>query len=496
MTERAERQPHGLIIVHVDGLSNQYLRSALAGGFMPFVQQLIEREGYEILPYRCGVPSTTPFAQAGILYGDNAEIPSFRWWDKQSGLLLAFGGHSSFRHVAHKYFHGCEPLTRGGACIAACYPAGALETFGIAYRERNSALPMRPHALAHILANWALNPLHILDWLRRGALQVWKTTWDYWRARLRGQPAAQMYVLSGMLEEIFLHQITRYATVQAMADGYPVIYAGFYAYDETAHAFGPDADYSFHILKHVDNTLRRVARQRTAQARHYELVILSDHGQVQTLPFLQQYGRHLADFIAEWLPAYAVEEVRGKKVMPSDALDGHIVLTFSGGLAHGYFRDLSWRLDHDEIEQRFPGLIQKLAELHGIGGVLLRNGKGDVIVTATGRFTFDESELPDGTRQYLAQFDEPEVLARQLHRLNAFERSGDFILYGAVVNGRQINFETQVGGHGSLGGEQLHPFVLAKREWALDTSAVRGAHELHPLLTVLRERVLGPSRVT
>ncbi len=486
--------PQGLVIAHVDGLSHHYLHSALARGYMPFVRQLMEQEGYEILPYRCGVPSTTPFAQAGILYGDNAEIPSFRWWDKQSGISIAFGEHSSFRLVAHKYFHGCEPLTRGGACIAACYPGEAVETFGIAFRERNPTLPRRPHALVHVLAQWALNPVNILDWLRRGVFQLWKTNWDYWRARLRGQPAANMYVLSGMLEEIFLHQVTRYATVQAMADGYPVIYAGFYAYDETAHAFGPDADYSFHILKHVDHTLRRIAKQRAAQARRYELVILSDHGQTQTRPFVQQYGRHLADFVADGLPTYAVEETRGIKRSPGEALDGHIVLTYSGGLAHGYFRDLSWRLEYGEIEERFPGLIAKLANLAGIGGVLLRDGQRDLIVTAAGRFTFDgHSAIPEATRQFLAQFDEPEVLARQLHRLNTFERAGDFILFGEWRDGQQINFEIQVGGHGSLGGEQLHPFVLARREWGFDTSAVSGAHELHPLLASLRDRLVGRS---
>jgi hypothetical protein len=475
-------------------LSHAYLHSALARGYMPFVRQLIEQEGYEILPYRCGVPSTTPFAQAGILYGDNTDIPSFRWWDKQIGLLIAFGEHSSFRHVAHKYFGGCEPLTRGGACIAACYPAGAVETFGIAYRERNPDLPTRPHALAHFLANWALNPVHIADWLRRGAFQLWKTNWDYWRARWRGQAAARLYVLSGMLEEMFLHQMTRYAVIQAMADGYPVIYAGFYAYDETAHAFGPDTDYSFHILKHVDHTLRRIAKQRATQTRHYELVVLSDHGQSPTVPFVQQYGRHLADYVAEWLPTYAVEEVRGKKVTP-EALDGHIVLTYSGGLAHGYFRDLSWRLGYEEIESRFPGFIDKLAALPGIGGVLLRGDTGDLIVTAAGRFSINAaSPLPAAVRQYLAQFDEPEVLAQQLHRLNAFERSGDFILFGAWLDGRQVNFETQVGGHGSLGGEQLHPFLLVKPTWGLDTSRIGGAHELHPLLAALRKRLLFPKR--
>jgi len=57
----------GLVILHVDGLSAAALERALAAGQMPFVRRLLDAEGYQVRPYRCGVPSTTPFAQAGIL---------------------------------------------------------------------------------------------------------------------------------------------------------------------------------------------------------------------------------------------------------------------------------------------------------------------------------------------------------------------------------------------------------------------------------------------
>ncbi len=94
--------PRGLVVIHIDGLGYDNLQKALAGGYLPFVKSLLENEDYEVLPYRCGIPSTTPYCQAGILYGDNAEIPSYRWWDKQAGLPISFGANSSFKHVAHR----------------------------------------------------------------------------------------------------------------------------------------------------------------------------------------------------------------------------------------------------------------------------------------------------------------------------------------------------------------------------------------------------------
>src|ERR1700736_2016352 len=54
----------GLVVLHVDGLGADSLENALRDGDMPFTQHLITSEGYTIHRYRCGVPSTTPFAQA------------------------------------------------------------------------------------------------------------------------------------------------------------------------------------------------------------------------------------------------------------------------------------------------------------------------------------------------------------------------------------------------------------------------------------------------
>ena len=92
---------------------------------MPFIQSLIDTEGYELHRYRCGIPSTTPFVQAGILYVDNSDIPSFLWWDREQQLLVQFGAGSTFKEVAGQYFQGGHPLTHDGASIAVCYPAGA-----------------------------------------------------------------------------------------------------------------------------------------------------------------------------------------------------------------------------------------------------------------------------------------------------------------------------------------------------------------------------------
>ena len=47
-----------------------------------------------------------------------------------------------------------------------------------------------------------------------------------------------------------------------------------------------------------------------------------------------------------------------------------------------------------------------------------------------------------------------------LRRLAADEASGDLILFGAYDGERIACFDDQVGGHGSVGGEQQRPFLI------------------------------------
>ncbi len=473
----------GLVVVHIDGLGADSLEDALDEGHMPFTKSLMASEGYEIHRYRCGIPSTTPFAQAGILYGDNSEIPSFRWWDREQQLAVQFGPGATFKKVADKYFRGCEPLAQDGACIAACYPAGAAETFGINYQDRNYSKDEKFRSAWTIVLPYLANPLHLADLVLHGAESMVDTAKAYFENRLGGRKPAVAYAITDVLEEMFVHHLTRYAVMRAMHKGYQSIYAGIYAFDETGHAFGADDPYTMGILKHVDNTIKKIARARDGQ---YELVVLSDHGQINTVPFSQVSEVALGEHVAGWLPGYRVQEMKGKAYGPDeDKAVGRVNITNSGGLSHLYFADRRARMTYTELNAQFPDLAQRVAGIDAITLVMARDGREDVFLTG-GRELRGEAVKP-----VLAEFDDPDILLSQLSRLNSFGMSGDLVMFGAFKDGKQVNFENQAGGHGSIGGEQAHPFVFAKREWAIDTSKVIGAHELHPILTRLRDSLRG-----
>jgi type I phosphodiesterase/nucleotide pyrophosphatase len=471
----------GLVVVHIDGLGADSLEQAFREGDMPFTKSLMATEGYEVHRYRCGIPSTTPFVQAGILYGDNSEIPSFRWWDRKQQVLVAFGPGSSFKKVADKYFRGCRPLAEGGAAIAACYPAGAAETFGITYQARNYSKADGFRSAWSVVLPYFANPLNIADLLVHGATSIARTVKAYVDARFGGHRPAAAYVMTDALEEMFVHHLTRHAVTKAMRSRYPAIYAGFYAFDETGHAFGPDDRYSLEILKHVDDTIKKIAE---ARAGRYELVVLSDHGQIDTVPFSHISNVALGELVAGWLPGYRVQEEKGKAYGPDEKeAAGRVVLTYSGGLAHLYFADRPARLRYSQLIGEFPELAINIAKVDGVGLVMAREGNEDVFLTG------GQELRGDAVKQELAQYDDPGILLSQLSRLNSFELSGDLVIFGSFKEGKQVNFENQAGGHGSIGGEQAHPFVFAKRDWQIDTTSIIGAHELHPILSDLRDRL-------
>jgi len=308
-----------------------------------------------------------------------------------------------------------------------------------------------------------------------------RTAKDYAIARSEGRHPARGYVAVDVVEEIFIHHLTRYAVQKAMREGYSPIYGAFYAFDETAHAFGPSDRSAMHVLKHVDRTIRKVASVR---GEAYELLVLSDHGQVETTRFAGARGRAFGEVLAELLPGFRIQEIKGAHYgPPKDQATGRVRVTMSGGLAHVYFDGRRARMGHTELTAQHPDLARAVSGLRQVALVMSRDGGEDVF-----HVRGEEIRGPR-IKPLLAAYDDPDILFAQLSRLNSFQSCGDLIVFGAFVDGKQVNFEDQAGGHGSIGGDQLHPFVLAKKEWEIDTSSVRGAHELHPILSRLRDRL-------
>src|SRR6185437_5644925 len=89
---RRERRPddgqRGLVMLQIDALAYVELRRAIELGYCPTISKMVRQEGYTLRRWFCGLPSATPYCQAGFFHGENENIPAFRFYDKRERRVI------------------------------------------------------------------------------------------------------------------------------------------------------------------------------------------------------------------------------------------------------------------------------------------------------------------------------------------------------------------------------------------------------------------------
>ena len=118
------------------------------------------------------------------------------------------------------------------------------------------------------------------------------------------------------------------------------------------------------------------------------------------------------------------------------------------------------RLTREEIDARYPGLIDGLVTHPEIGFVLVRSAGGSSLVIGAGGQPRSGAPARSIGDDPLAPFGPDAV--DQVREVDGYRTVADL-----MVNSRYdpdldevAAFEHQVGSHGALGGPQTHPFVL------------------------------------
>ena len=106
----------GLVMLEIDGLSYQRMQRALDQGIMPTAKRLVKTGKHTLAHTDCGLPSQTSACQAGIMYGDNYNIPAFRWYDKEQGRLYVSNNFKDAAEINGRYSNG-QGLLRDGTSI-------------------------------------------------------------------------------------------------------------------------------------------------------------------------------------------------------------------------------------------------------------------------------------------------------------------------------------------------------------------------------------------
>ncbi|MEM9607584.1 MAG: phage holin family protein [Actinomycetota bacterium] len=534
MIRRSIRERHrfdesdepGILLLQIDGLSHAVLLEAVEDGHAPYLASLLRTGRHRVHPWECDLSSQTGAMQAGILFGNNEDMPAFRWHEKESGEILVSNNPRHAAEIERRQSDGAGLLADDGASRGnvfsgdapdALYTFSALRAGSDVGRSRLLSLFASPSWIVRILG------LFVADIVReqRSARAARRAD-----VRPRGHRGGTYPLLRASVT-VGLTEITTATLAGDIYRGVPIAYADFVGYDEVAHHSGIRRPESLDTLRRTDDHIRRLMLGVPDAPRPYELIVLSDHGQTQGATFLQRHGLTLEELVHQlagsarvvapplvteaWGNVNALmtdvvndehsvasrvvrralrKRIRGdgevelgpsshpQPVAGPEVGDEEIVILASGNLGLVTFSHLEGRATLEQIEVRHPGLIAGLADHDGVGFVMVRSASGDSLVLGAQGV----HHLADGTVEGVDPLlPYGENAARHLRRTSGFRNCPDLIVNGRfdVETDEGAAFEELIGFHGGLGGLQARPFVMVPSRTSSPTQPIVGAEELH-----------------
>jgi hypothetical protein len=148
-----------------------------------------------------------------------------------------------------------------------------------------------------------------------------------------------------------------------------------------------------------------------------------------------------------------------------------LVVCASGNLGLVYFPRVPGRLTFEDIEARWPGLVDALSTHPGIGFVMVRTAdRGPIAVGEHGiHYLRDDSvKGDDPVAPYGGHSSDG------LRRVDGMEHCPDILVISMLdpSTDEVAAFEELIGSHGGLGGPQTKPFILHPSDWTVDQPIV------------------------
>lgn len=548
-----EDAKRGLIVIQVDGLSHRALKDAIEKGHAPHLRRLLQHDS-TMAPWRCGLPSSTPSSQAGIMYGDNSGIPAFRWYDKQRSTAVVVKQPWVVAFLQQGFSQQHPGIMTGGSSYVNLYDGGAARSLFTLSTFQPRRFFEGVQGLGFVTI-FLLNPFRTLKVVFLAIREQLTDAIQRLALRLKGDPHIPFPGIHSVMRAVsnaIFREIETFAILIDIYRGVPAIYATYYGYDDTAHHFGIDSLAARQSLRDIDTSIGQIDRmRRTNLSRAYDLIILGDHGLTPSEPFRYVFRQTLGQYIAkqlgnsiflteqsegepgyvlrtrllldeltaieEGLPRSAARAARrlrllverrlhlSEPILPEADINrqSDVVVRASGPLVHVYLNITRKQMDLSEISSAYPELIVSLLNHKGIWLVAGREQGECLIMSRDGILTIgqDQRVHVEG-RDPLERLSAPWLAAEQIVRVASFRQGGDLIVLGDYdpIRDCVVCFEDQLASHGGIGGDQDLPVIVYPRRltwW--DPSRVRNSQDLYALFARLRgfpdsEEVLTESR--
>jgi uncharacterized membrane protein YvlD (DUF360 family) len=524
LIEPGDEGKPGIIFIEIDGLAHDALERAIRAGKASTMHKWIESGTHVLVPWETDFSSQTSASQAGILHGDNSEIPAFRWFDKEQGLVIVSSNLKVLGPFEKAHSDGNGLLAHGGTARASLLSGDADEVMLVASRVTEER--------AESYRSFFASPL---NFTHTAMLLFWEMileTGAKWREKIsKPQPRLDRHLKYTAIRAamtVALRDLSLNGVVGDMLRGAPYCYVTLAGYDEVAHHSGLDRHETLTVLRKIDSRLKNVVNLAKISPRDYHFVILSDHGQTMGATFLQRYGYDLEELVrrsvspgtavggpstyaqtgagagvaagqSDWEHVSTIDvaakesgvskgrigglldrRLHAGDPVPSSMTD--LVVMASGNLGIISFTGPKHRVTLEEMERDQPGLIDKLVSHPGVGFVMVAtagNGTGPdtVIIGKQGRHYLSDDRV-EGEDPLLVYGPNA---ARHARRTTSFGNCPDLLVVSTYWPETEENaaFEELIGNHGGLGGEQTRPFILYPTGWELADPELVGAESVY-----------------
>lgn len=516
----------GTVFLQLDGVGYGVLREALDGE-QPLMPTLAALRGstHRLTPWRTDWSSQTGASQLGILHGTNDDVPAFRWYEKETGVVMVSNRPSGAaelqrRAVARTGQYGL--LETDGASRGNLFSGGARQlalVLSVAARRGRET-----RSRAGYFAYFA-DPANATRTAVSFVAEIFREIGQSLRARMRREsprvPRGGLYPFLRAFVTVVQRDVVVAAVIGDVLGGRTTVYADLVAYDEVAHHSGPRGRDTRQVLRSLDRSVRLIVKATDHAPRPYRVVLLSDHGQSMGETFAGAFGLTLEDLVRAGcgLPvprragrtpsgAEAREAARAALHRPEEparrgggwdrrsgrsARDqedrpprgtGPVVLA-SGNLALVSFPDVQGRMSREAIDARHPALLRALADHPGVGFLLVHSDEHGPVAIGAGacEHRLEKGEVV-GERDPLACFGPGAAAA--VRRTAGFPHAADIMVNSSVdpATGEVHAFEEQIGSHGGLGGEQNQAFLLSPLRLSDPVAAgeLVGAEQVHRVL--------------
>lgn len=464
-----------LLLFQIDALSHQHFQEALQDGLFKRTKKWLEKNNYLIKEYFTGLPASTFAFQANLFFGTKKKIPSYRWYEKKLKTPISASIGQQVRLVRENSNLKTRKIFEDLVVLEGIFSPGD-QSRSLSSETFDQGFSLQSLKFRRPLKLLGINLPFFFEVLVSSVSAFFKSA-CYWLAAKKEEriPFHWWYFWGGHWFSLALLLPYYFYYLSFLIKKHQgSIYINWGGYDAFAHSFGQNSSSAQAILRVLDKKLVKIFKR--AQKKGFLPILFSDHGMTEAEIFKRVSGKSLQEWISDFVDSrnlgrsiveeYPLTETKGASL---DAFESSadIFISSSGSVALIYFTKDPQRLTFEQIENNYPGLVDYLKNLPGIGLVAVKTERGHSVMGYEGSVEFEgggELINKEGTNP-LTKYGDLDLNQLALLDWIAYENQGDIILMGDYRGGKTVSFEEQVAVHMGLGGEQNWAFYCCPKNF-------------------------------